>query len=95
MSQKRPAELSKRPAAGNGQADLFAADASASDRGSVGEPSRVEGRMLAHEKAGTLLPRLKEQADLETQALAESDSPDYAHLADHEKMALFGPPQGL
>lgn len=53
-----------------------------------------KAKMLAHEQDGTLLDRLKEQADLETEALVGADSESMAHLADHEKMELLGPPPG-
>jgi hypothetical protein len=47
------------------------------------------------EREGTLLETLRVQYDLERAALERASGPDYAHLADHEKLALLGPPPGL
>jgi hypothetical protein len=43
---------------------------------------------------GLLIDRLWAQYELEQAALERASGPDYAHLADHEKLELLGPPPG-
>lgn len=45
--------------------------------------------------AGRLLDMLRTQLELESVALERASGPEYAHLADHEKLQLLGPPPGL
>jgi hypothetical protein len=44
------------------------------------------------EVEGILLERLHEQHHLERAALERASGPDYAHLAEHEKLEILGPP---
>lgn len=44
------------------------------------------------EKEGRLLQRLADQYELERGVLERMSSPEYSHLADHEKLQLLGPP---
>jgi hypothetical protein len=55
----------------------------------------VEGQDAGAREGGDAAAAPEGAGGSRDEALAENDSPDYAHLADHEKMELFGPPQGL
>jgi len=61
------------------------------DRWAAGWPAKM--RRL--EADGTLIRRLIEQSQLERAALERAAGPEYAHLAEHEKLELLGPPGGL
>jgi hypothetical protein len=54
--------------------------------------SAAKTRLL--EAEGVLVDRLREQYELERAALDRAAGDDYAHLADHEKLELLGPPPG-
>jgi hypothetical protein len=61
------------------------------DRCILGSPAKA--RQL--EAEGVLIVRLREQHELERVALERAASDEYAHLADHEKLQLLGPPLRL
>ena len=61
------------------------------DRWALGWPQKTK----AHEAGGRLLALLASQYELEREALDQASGAEYSHLADHEKLALLGPPPGL
>jgi hypothetical protein len=60
------------------------------DRWALGWRARV----TELESDGRLLAILWEQYELERSTLERFNGSEYAYLADHEKLELFGPPPG-
>jgi hypothetical protein len=61
------------------------------DRWSLAWPAEV----AALDAEGRFVEVLRTQLELERAALERASGPEYAHLADHEKLEIMGPPPGL